>query len=197
MKTYILSWLLFNANKSKDKRFYPIKNKILNKYGKKIDTEVQFIEGKKCSTCRGHGIHYSGIHYSDICWNCAGTGWFKDPVWNWLEVVKFGKYTFHQPFLKSYNKPTEIVKVFDGYIDHQNTRYTDFSLFLVFLVYEKGYLKRWYNEIGIGWKVCWWLPRNWIRNIIHILKHGRNSIPFRKRPKQQTNYNYTPDNLPF
>jgi len=40
MKKYFLPWLLFHANKSKDKRFYPIKNKILSKYGKKIDIEV-------------------------------------------------------------------------------------------------------------------------------------------------------------
>jgi len=134
---------------------------------------------------------------SDICWNCSGTGWYKKPVWNWLDVIQFGKYVFHQPLTKTYTKPTESVKVFNGYIDHSNTKYTDFALFVVFVVYEKGYLSRWYKQTGLGWRNMWWLPRNWIYNSIHILKHGRNSIPFRKHPKQQTNYNYSSSDLPF
>jgi len=204
MKKRILAWLLFHANKSKDKRFYTIKNSILKKYGIKVDIQVQFIEGKKCFSCHGTGTHiyytyWTGEEYDrDACWNCSGTAWYKRPVWNWLDIIQFGKYMFHQPYTRTYTEPTESIKVFSGYIEHQETKYTDFALFLLFLAYEKGYLKRWYSETGIGWKHYWWRPRNWIYDLIHIIKHGRNSIPLRKYKKiSNLNYNYQTDELPF
>ncbi len=196
MKTSIISWLLFHANKSKDKKFYPIKNRILEKYGRKTDTVVQFIEGKKCFNCRGTGNHtyydWNGFAYDhDFCWNCNGSGWYKRPRWNWLDVVQFGKYSFHQPYATTYESPTENVHQFEGYVEHTNTKYTEFALFLIFLIYERGFINRWWNNERHGWRSCWWLPRNWIKNTIHILKHGRKSYPFRKRVKINT------DDLPF
>lgn len=198
MKTLILSWLLYHANKSKDITFYPIKNRILAKYGRKTDTVVQFIGGKKCFNCGGTGNHtyydWDGFACDHApCWNCNGSGWYKRPRWNWLDTIQFGKYTFHQPFATTYEAPTETVQQFDGYIEHNKTKHTDFSLFIIFLIYKKGYLKQWWMCESHGWRSQWWLPRNWIINAIHIIKHGRNAYPFRKRVKP----NYCTDDLPF
>jgi len=58
----VLSWLLHHANRSLNwgdkKYFYPIKNKILSKYGKYVKYGIQFIEGKKCYTCHGTGDYH-------------------------------------------------------------------------------------------------------------------------------------------
>lgn len=196
MKKYILSSLLFHANKSKDKEFYPIKNRILTKYGRKTDTVVQFIDGKKCINCGGTGNHtyfdWNGFAYdNDICWRCNGTGWFKRPRWNWLDIVQFGKYSFHQPFTTTYEAPTENVRVFEGYVEHNVTKFTKISLFIIFLLYEHGYLKRWWYKELHGWRICWWRPQNYIHNLIHLLRHGRNACPFRKRTRIKV------EDLPF
>ena len=179
----VLSWLLHHANQhGKDQFFYKIKNRILAKYGKHICYEVQFIEGKRCLSCKGTGkfqkYSYERSFYKEMCWNCYGSGWFKKPCWNILALVKFGKYEFHQPYMRVYEDPQSKCKTFSGYIERHPTRLTGFAITVLFLIYEKGYLKRWYKSVGIGWRSYWWQPRNWMNNIVHIIKHGRKSIPF-------------------
>lgn len=182
-KISVLSWLLFHANQKPSKEFYKIKNRILAKYGQHICYDVQFIEGKRCLSCKGTGQYpkysYERSFYKEICWNCGGTGWYKKPCWNILARIRFGKYeSFHQPFVRVFADPQSKSPVINGYIDHEPTKYSSFSLSILFLIYEKRYLKRWYKSAGIGWRSYWWLPRNWINNIVHIIKHGRRSIPF-------------------
>lgn len=180
----ILSWLLHHANQNgKDEHFYKIKNRILAKYGKHICYEVQFIEGKKCNSCHGTGTFRCGWKLPGMCWSCYGSGWYKKPCWNILALVRFGKYEFHQPFLRVYEDPQSKCKTFAGYVERHPTNLTGFAITVLFLIYEKGYLKRWYKSAGIGWRSYWWQPRNWMNNIVHILKHGRRSIPFRKDHK--------------
>lgn len=183
MKYYIsiLSWLLHHANKLPDKHFYVIKDKILGKYGTHLGYDVQYIEGKKCFSCGGTGIHvYCGwdgeVYDEDYCWNCHN-GWYKKPVWNVLSQVQFGNYVFHQPFKRVYEKPDIPIKFINGYIEHEPTKYSRIALTILFLLFEKGYLKRWYNETGNGWRIKWYYPKNWIRNVIHIIKNGKNSYP--------------------
>jgi len=188
LKISILSWLLHHANQNgKDEHFYKIKNRILAKYGKHICYEVQFIEGKKCLSCGGTGNHqyfdYHGFSTAvSPCWNCTN-GWYKRPCWNILALVSFGKYEFHQPFMRMYEDPQSKGKTFTGYVERHPTNLTGFAIVVLFMMYEKGYLKRWYKSAGIGWRSYWWQPRNWLNNIIHILKHGRRSIPFRNDHK--------------
>jgi len=178
----ILSWLLHQANQNgKDQFFYKIKNRILAKYGKHVCYEVQFIEGKKCNSCSGTGIFTIssryGIWHKNTCYNCTN-GWYKKPCWNILALVKFGKYEFHQPFMRVYEDPQSKCKTFTGYIERNPTRLTGFAITVLFLIYEKAYLKRWWNtEAGWCWKSFWWKPSNWPNNLIHIIKKGRRSIP--------------------
>ena len=179
----ILSWLLHHANQhGKDSHFYKIKNRILAKYGKHICYEVQFIDGKKCLSCGGTGNHqyfnYHGFSTAvSPCWNCTN-GWYKKPCWNILALVSFGKYEFHQPFLRVYEDPQSKCKTFSGYVERHPTNLTGFAITILFLIYEKGYLKRWWNtEAGWCWKSFWWKPKAWPNNLIHIIKKGRRSIP--------------------
>jgi len=212
MKTYnpkilILSWLLHHANREwKDDHFYEVKNFILKKYGKLISYDVQYIEGKKCFSCGGTGIHYyyssSGKAYdSDSCW-CCYNGWYKRPTWNILKVIQFGKYTFHQPWQRVYEKPDINSPFIEGYIDHSPSKYGKRARFILFCLYEHGFIWRWYNMLGWGFALKWWLPKNYLNNIIYFHRHKKmywNQLKDRFKPK----YNYPPemiditDDLPF
>jgi hypothetical protein len=179
----ILSWLLHHANRRySSPEFYAIKNMLLKKYGKHICYDIQFIEGKKCYSCDGTGI-YIGTKWSEITWGKVVTfqetcykcynGWYKRPVWNILARIEFGRYIFHQPYERSYTKPDNSIPVIEGYIDHKNSKYSDFAATILFLIYEKGYLKRWYKEAGTGRFCKWWKPSHWPNNIVYHLKHKR------------------------
>jgi hypothetical protein len=210
MKIRILSWLLHHANrKYHNPEFYAIKNRILKYHSQHICYDIQFIGGKKCYSCGGTGIHvyyseYTGKPYDqDICWNCYN-GWYKHPVWNILARVQFGKYTFHQPWQRVYVRPNkDWGSLIEGYIDHNESKYSDFAATILFLLYEKGYLKRWYKSAGMGFALHWWLPRNWLNNAIHLIKHGpkiplsRLKRRFEDIPIQNYNTCYESDNLPF
>jgi hypothetical protein len=206
----ILSWLLHHANRlGKNMYFYQIKNQILNKYGTHLSYDIQFIEGKKCHSCHGTGEHYyydndGEIYDTDVCWNC-NNGWYKRPTWSILAKIKFGKYKFHKPFKRVYEKPDNTIEIINGYIEHTPSKYSEFALFILCLIYEKGYLKRWYKEAGNGWRVKWYLPRNYIYNLISLLKHGFKSYPFkifiRSFKSKPEKIKYSPveqiDDLPF
>lgn len=207
----VLSWLLHHANRlGKNHYFYRIKNKILAKYGKHICYDVQFIEGKKCHSCGGTGIYskvydnYGFVSDVNYCYNCYN-GWYKRPTWNILAKVKFGKYEFHQPYQRVYNKPDNSIQIINGYIEHAQSKYSKFALNILFLIYDKGFIKRWYKETGNGWRFKWYLPKNWIANIIHFIKHGFKAYPIRhtieaiKMMNQRTIFSKfeTSDELPF
>lgn len=202
-----LSWLLHRANReTKSSYFYTIKNKILKKYAKHLGYDVQFIEGKKCHSCNGtgifHGYHWSGDEYFDNCYRCH-RGWYKRPVWNILEKVQFGKYIFHQPYQRAYEKPDISTPIIEGYIEHNRAKFGGISLHILYLMYEKGYIGRYWRSSGIGWYVYWHYPQNWIPNLIHIIKKGKNSIPFcslkrkieKMFEKPQPKVEYTPSNI--
>jgi hypothetical protein len=215
LKTLILSWLLHRANREYvDFHFYKVKNKILTKYGKHICYDVQFIEGKECFACKGTGIYNSYYHNSwhkETCYKCYG-GWYKRPEWNILAKVKFGKYAFHQPFQRVYIDPKITANTIHGYIDHTKAKWGATSLFLLMLIYERGFLKRWYKKSYFGWRVYWYYPKNIIPNIFHFIKHGRKSMPImrlkdklnqfihRVKQKERINkmkYEIMDDDLPF
>jgi hypothetical protein len=211
MKT-ILSWLLHHANRNtlygEDKRiFYEIKNRILAKRGKYLHYDVQFIEGKKCRACGGTGTQYYYDFYgdgpvdADFCWHCYN-GWYKRPTWNILSVVDFGGYVFHRPYKRVYENPNITSQVIEGYIEHTPTRFSKLALKTLFVVYDKTFFRRWYKNIGLGWRLYWWLPRNWVNNVFHVLKYGRKSFPVKRlvkrlTPKPKPAFEYSIDDLPF
>lgn len=178
MITFILSWLLHHANRgSKNQHFYAIKNKILLKFGKVVGYDTQYIAGKKCHTCHGTGIYRSMYSdYQDHCYNCHN-GWYKRPEWNYLQRIEFGKYIFHQPWKRSYTKPEVLPGLIDGYIEHNYSKHSNYARTIIFLVYDRNYLKRWWKDAGIGWRVYWWYPKAWPNNFAHLAKNGWSAIP--------------------
>jgi len=210
LKIIILSWLVHHANReSKNDYFYRIKNRLLTKYGRFIGYDVQFIEGKKCNSCGGTGEHYRYGRYGQVydyddCYHCFG-GWYKQPHWNILSRIQFGKYVFHQPKERVYKKPDQLsLSIIEGYIDHNRSKHGKFALFVLFLIYEKNYLNRWYKETGNGWRCYWWYPRNYLYNLIHFIKKGKNAYPIKRMFEKRIKYPETKpyqyqsgDELPF
>lgn len=204
MITNILSWLLHHANRyTKEGEFYEIKKKLLAKYGKYIDDDVQFFDGCRCWTCGGSGV-YTGYRwdmskFTDGCRSCCGTGWYREPTYVILKRFQFGKYSFHQPWKSAYFKnplPNRIPIV--GYIEHEPSKNGKFATEILYLIYNR-------RMLGRGWYVSWWLPENYISNIFHIIRSGTDSIPFKNfirklRHKPKVYYqpsNWDDDSLPF
>lgn len=178
IKQIVISWLLHHANRyEKSKHFYSIKKRVLAKYGTLAGYDVQAIEGKQCYSCGGTGVYHS-YHGLDSCWNCW-SGWYKRPEWNVLAVFEFGKYRFHIPYERLFYKP-EIKETISGYIQHKSSYWSHFARIMIFLFFDlKGYRKRWHTGLGYGWRCnTFHSPKNFINNIAHLIKHGRNSIPF-------------------
>lgn len=186
MKQKILSWLLHHGNTGyRCQKFYDIKNMLLDKYGIPEGIDVQLIYGKECISCEGTGI-YHGYYGSQYCYRCAGSGMYKDDRIVKLLKIKFGKYSFHKPIqstiLTTYNK--DIIHPqpnIYGYITHEKSKYCSLARFILFLVYEKSYLKRWWKETGNGWRVYPFRSmENFICNVVHFIKKGRNAYPLRR-----------------
>lgn len=180
----LLSWLLHHANRgdhySYKGYFYPIKNKILSKYGKYKGIDVQFIEGKKCYRCNGTGVYVgyyemSGQKWTDTCHSCS-RGWYKLPRYVILKKIQLGKYLFHQPSY-SYESSKKIlaaknVNYIQGYIEHDESKYSEICSKILFFIYDYKIFKlRYVCSLGVGWCTYWWLPKNWINNIVWYVKH--------------------------
>lgn len=193
----ILSYLLHHANReTKLEEYYRIKDKILSRYGKPVGFDVQFIEGKICHSCGGRGVHdfydYNGrIYKTEACWHCY-FGWYKRPSWVLLQRLQFGKYIFHKPIGRGYGKTNPFAnhagvnnEVIKGYIDHERTKFGKDALVILYLLYDwKGYWKRWKQSIGRGWychKSVWWNPRKWPNQVAHIIRYGKEAIPFQRK----------------
>ena len=184
IKTHCLSWLMHHANRhTKSEHFYKIKKDLLAKHGKFLQYDVQFLEGKKCHTCGGGGLYYgvsynTGYEFTDTCNRCAGSGWYKYPVWNILEKSKFGKYSFHTPWKRSYTKPDVEQPIIKGYIEHNYTKHGEFALTVLYIIFDrKRWWQQWKKDVGFGWRSAWYKPRNWIHNIAHLIKKGPDAIP--------------------
>jgi hypothetical protein len=207
----ILPWLLHQANReSKEPQFYAIKKRILEKYGEHDGYDLQTIPGKRCWSCKGTGIyeHWRG---NEWCYHCCGNGWYKDPLWNILERVKFGHYTFHQPHLTVHNKPDGLVKsIIEGYIIKPRAKHGEFALFVLFMLYDRKNLSAFLRKYAY-WSYRWYWPKNWLRTATHLAIYGkgnlksefslliwklRNKLGIQKKAVKSQLYTET-DDLPF
>lgn len=213
MKQLILSKLLHYANRTRfDKRwvrFYDIKNTLLKKYGKFERYDLQFIEGKRCYSCGGTGIYVDWYGNKDGCYNCY-SGWYKRPFLSLLEVVRFGKHTFHQPKERLYAKPDGLEVNIQGYISHSEPKYGFLAMMLLLFIYDRKSMKYYFRfELSNGWRLEWWKPYNFILNSFHLVKRRHKAIPIVRlreklekilKPKPKK-YIFTPssldDDLPF
>lgn len=212
LKIHILSWLLHHANRTtKSKEFYMIKNRLLARYGTVTGFDVQFLAGKKCFACGGSGIYHgyyweSGDEWSDTCNRCWG-GWYKPRCWNILEKRRFGRYTFHQPKERVYERPyiADSVKQIDGYIDHRSTKWGEFAVIMLFVLCERS-LPPIDFRLGLGWSTRWWLPRNYPNNLLYLIRRRANAMPikslrsrFRRKPRPDMRifHGHINDEFPF
>lgn len=191
MKTHILSWLLHHANRYyKSDFFYRLKSKILNKYGKQVGYDFQFIEGYDCWSCNGTGIFVRYSYYSDkpiqeMCYKCYN-GKYHRPHWNLLERIEFGKYTFHKPINRVYEKP-DYNTVINGYITHKPSYWSHFARVVLYLIYCRKDYKQfggWDFGLGDSYRCYWFLhfPKNFINNIVYKVR--RFKLPKITKPKQ-------------
>lgn len=173
--SFLLSYILFHANRStRTIGFYEIKNKILARAGEHVGYDIQHFEGKKCWTCHnGTYYHYDWngkICDADVCWHCNGTGWYKKESWVILKRIKYGKYTFHQPENRVFEKPDLLgFNHIEGYIDHRHSKFGRDAYFILQLLYD---FKRTIKNLGIigGYFVYWRRPYNFIHNVAGIIR---------------------------
>jgi hypothetical protein len=186
---HILAFLLHHANLScRSEQFYAIKDQLLNKYGAVIGYDIQHIEGKKCFACHGTGTyvgyHWSGDLWEDACDRCYN-GWYKRPMWILLSRKKFGRYVFHKPVKREYSvknpfTPSENWGKIDGYVDHRYSRYSFLAVLILFLIYNRSAARKYFYEMGLGWRTYWWYPQNWLYVVAHFARYKRDAYPFKK-----------------
>lgn len=218
MRHLIISFALHHANRSvRDifsweeeyvKKFYAIKDRILKIFGKQQGYQIQHIPGKTCNSCGGSGQHakysmyppYKIYDYAD-CYHCMG-GWYRLPQWICLAVVKFGKYSFHQPLKREYRVDNPFTKdnmgwdvsqreVIKGYVEHESTSFGIYALLILFLVYDRKafqfLFKKWKRRLY--WKFEKYV--NWRTYIIDKPK------PFHRHWFDASGQGHEIEDLPF
>ncbi len=205
----LIGYLMFLANgEGLREQWYPLKQKLCDRYGVNNGYDIQYIEGKRCFSCEGTGVYAKFTHYTgikrELCYRCDN-GWYKKPCYVLLERIKVGNYAFHKP-IKSYSSIKNVVLMdipltvtINGYISHNKKKYGWLAFSVLYILYDfKGY-RKYVKTLGLGWKVSWWLPKNWLYNIMHIRNKGFEAYPFRsikmKFAKQKENG--IDDFLPF
>ena len=104
----------------------------------------------------------------------------------------------------------------EGYISHTSTEFGAIALLILYFIYNREMFwkeskeqRHWYHS---GWRSQWWKPRNWVKNLFHVVHHRSNAIPFHrwhkdvrqernKREKDLTiwkrEWNHFIDGIPF
>lgn len=197
------------ANRERVKEpWYTLKAKLCAKYGVNNGYDMQYLHGKECHSCNGTGMYIRHVGFGSTqperCWNCT-KGWYKTPRLVVLERIKVGRHVFHRPvasqntFMGPEHPDLPTVHIM-GYVDHRKHKRGWLAFTLLFLLFARkeywAYVKTW----GKGWRCSWWIPQNWLYNIMHIKKHGRGAIPFRKFNYIKTTHkdgSKTMQDLPF
>jgi hypothetical protein len=164
--------------------FYAIKNKLLTN-AEVVGHDIQYIEGERCYSCQGSGT-YHGWDFQDTCDRCGGSGWYKRPMYVFLAKKKFGRYVFHQPMDRKYGvkNPYHLPEgmksgVIEGYISHTYSRYSHLAVLILFLLYNRAAAKKYFLEMGIGFRTRWWWPMNYLYVVAHFYRHRWDAYPIR------------------
>lgn len=180
--TPILSFLLHHANRlGKDDAFYRIKRSLLLKYGKADGYDLQYISGRVCFSCDGSGeirSWYDGE--MEMCERCDGSGYYRKPFYVVLNRYRYGKYLFHSPEDRSYNKVPDddtvarAVNRIYTYITHKPAeRYAHLCKLLLFLFFNHSIfwqraLPYWFlNPAYVDFEMA--KPKHIAMNIFHVL----------------------------
>jgi hypothetical protein len=210
----IIGRLMFLANNEGMKdAWYELKEMLCIRYGVHDGYDVQTIDGKECYYCEGTGIFrkytYSGDYIKQPCFRCV-KGWYKQPMYVLLERIKVGNYIFHKP-IKKRNTPLFHMEVnipttvsIHGYVEYRRQKYGWMAFSALYIWFNpKGYF-RFVKGLGSGWRISWWLPRNYLYNIMHLIKKRSQAMPFRgirlwlnKRVRIFSKTDTQIDDLPF
>jgi ribosomal protein S17E len=202
----ILGFILYLANTtsifySKKENFYPVKKRLLERYGKHIAIDYQHIK-EYCWTCNGTGM----VFENNICHHCYGTGIYKEFI-SILRVYKLGKYTFHVPIkmVRNYDPDFNQLlknKTISGYITHDNRgKLIKREAALLLLLFCD--LKRFKNEIGkIGHMQLGFYPLVFFEYFLFRIRHFNVKNKFNKLinftiGRKRINIVFDDDFLPF
>lgn len=204
----IIGYLMFLANGEGIKSgWYPLKQKLCDRYGANDGYDIQYLEGKECYACNGTGvfIKYAGFgsSYPEPCYKCY-KGWYKQPAYVLLERIKVGNHVFHKPIQRVTNLKTllelDVPKTItiDGYINHNRRKYGWLAFTILNIIFNFKEYRKYIKNMGVGWAVYWWLPKNWINNYMHLKRNGWDSIPLMKIKKRFRFMRKQPiEDLPF
>jgi len=205
----VIGHLMMMANREGVKTYwYELKSRLCSKYGVNDGYDLQHLAGKHCYSCDGTGVYRRYVS-PELCWNCYH-GWYKRPCYVLLERIRVGTYVFHKPIRREYSlkayEETEVpmTVTIEGYINHSRHKYGEYALLILLLLFDRKNLNTYFRYNGIGWRLKWWLPRNWLYNAIHIYRKGFDAYPLQKL-KQNTKRLSIPkhsnipdtDDLPF
>lgn len=114
MKVFIV------CNSSPTQTFYLLKDKILRKYGKQNDYDLQVIK-QTCWSCEGTGVFRSDWKLAETCWSCGGDGVFRTKK-ILLERWLINGNLFHIPNreVSSVGSNYIVKNIIQGYIRHEN-----------------------------------------------------------------------------
>lgn len=136
----IIGKLLYRANRKPYNRavFYPLKDRLLKKYGIQLRPDLQHIE-KTCWNCDGSGWYLPGV----ICTHCGGSGVWEE-FWVILDKYDIGGYVFHCPRerqreLKSLKDVPIDANVIEGYIRHNVHPKYKAAYYWLLVLFDTGY----------------------------------------------------------
>lgn len=145
----MLAYLLHVANSSPtdSEGFYPMKARILQRWGRPDGYDVQELAGQPCWGCDGRGTFYHTYSGDpDECRRCYGTGWWRAPRFGRLHRYRLGRYTFHLPGESQYgvfrvpadDRPRGRIV---GYVDHRSYSFNARMrcAFLLALVFDRRF----------------------------------------------------------
>lgn len=165
--------------------WYPLKQKICDKYGTQAGYDIQYLEGKKCHSCNGTGLymrHSFRSSYYESCYRCYN-GWYKQPRYVLLERRDIGGYIFHKP-IKSVLKQSELSEhdipsaiTITGYIERKEHKYAWIVFPMMLLLLDFSGYQTWLKGIGLGWRLQWYKPSNWVRVVAHFIRYKTNAYP--------------------
>lgn len=174
MKTYLLNLLgdvLHIANSRppliRQREFYALKDKLLQRYGTSDGFDVQHIK-KECWSCDGTGKAYRDAFvfgqwrsvYVGKCFRC-NNGVYHE-FWVRLERYRLGRHTFHIPKERTSADPGLVMQhpMIEGYIRHHD--YPGHlpleAAFWLFLVFEPAVFRSIFGRIGAHkarTPLCW------------------------------------------
>ena len=197
-----LLWCANNSNHfiSKDKNFYPLKKKLIEKYGDFVGYDYQHIK-EYCWTCNGTGMYSK----NNPCYHCGGTGIHKEFV-SILKKYKIGKYYFHTPIKRIDNWLPDFKNLLTnvtitGYIQHKGSNFGRESTLILLLLFDFPAFKREFGKILF--KKPPFFPLSLLEWITFKIKHSKRRGCIKKAFKYKylrKEYSFVQDDdvdLPF